>query len=380
MRTDSLKISCATFVLYLLCRCTPTITDKGHRVPFGFCRSVCVSLFASCCFLFSLGCASQWSLRTEQPETALQWYKPAAGVDIEYVSSLKGFRETNAARAVLRAVVYGDSEAAEESFDLPVAVAVGRDGRIAVADTGRNCVYLYVPHENRYLKLLHSGDELFKSPVAVIFDDDLRLYVSDSLLGSISVFGEDGLFRFSITQAGSGSLKRPTGLAYSSSNKFLYAVDTQENSVYAFDSEGTFRFSFGSRGEENGKFNYPTHIFLAHHMLYITDSMNFRAEIFDETGRFIDSFGRHGDAAGEIAMPKGIAADNSGAIYLVDALFDNVQVFDRKGQFLMAIGGGGTQPGEFWLPAGLFIDETGKLYVCDPYNHRIQIFQIRKKM
>lgn len=325
--------------------------------------------------LFLMGCATSWSLNAEQSNEALQWPYSPGKPKLSFLMSVEGFKRDNSAQSVLRSIAYGSGEG-DVRFGLPVAVAVGRDDRIAVADIGQNCVHLYIPGEKKYIRLVQADREQLKSPVSVIFDDDLRLYVSDSLVGRIFVFGSDGIFLFSISSGDSDQLKRPTGLAFNRVNKLLYAIDTLANRVYAFNAEGRVVFSFGGRGEEISKFNYPTHIFWApDRRLYVTDSMNFRIEVFDESGRFLNGFGRHGDAPGEIAMPKGVAADRDGIIYVVDALFDNVQLFSQKGDYLFAVGSAGTGHGEFWLPSGIFIDDNDKIYVCDPYNHRIQIFR-----
>ena len=72
--------------------------------------------------------------------------------------------------------------------------------------------------------------------MGVIFDDELRLYVSDSA-GRVFAFGPDGGFLFTLDKAGADALQRPTGLAYSPRTKLLYVVDTLANKVHAFDAE-----------------------------------------------------------------------------------------------------------------------------------------------
>jgi len=331
-------------------------------------------------FLLCLtGCSSQWSIRAEESVTNLQWPAPPEQPKVRFLMSVKGFDRERSAQTVLKTLVYG-LQNEENNFGLPVAVSTGRDGRIAVGDIGRSCVHLYLPAERKYMRLTHAGDGEFRSPVGVAFDDDLRLYVADSFLGKVFVFGSDGIFLSEFGQVGNGGLKRPTGLAFGQENKLLYVVDTPASKVYVFNKEGKVVFSFGERGEEEAKFNYPTHIFLVGNgNLYVTDALNFRVEVFDSTGHFIRSFGRHGDRLGDIAMPKGIAADKGGTIYLADALFDTLQVFSPEGEFLFEVGSRGSENGEFWLPSGIFIDEGDKLYVCDPYNHRIQVFHILEK-
>lgn len=323
------------------------------------------------------GCASQWTLKTAQPEITLQWPYQPNRAKVTYVMTLNGFARTTSSTSLLRAIVYGASTGGNDTFILPVSAAAGHDGRLAVADTGCRCVHLYIPGTQQYLQISNADGEDLRSPVGVVFDDELRLYVSDSAMGKVFVFGSDGKFLFSLHRVRSGEMQRPTGLAYNRNRKLLYVVDTAESRIHAFDTTGENPFSFGGRGEAQGQFNLPTHIFWSPAgTLYITDSMNFRIQIFDDSGHFLGSFGHHGDGSGDLAIPKGVAADKDGTIYVVDSLFDNVQLFDRQGEFLLTVGSRGSDFGEFWLPSGISIDDGGMIYVCDTYNHRVQIFRI----
>ncbi|HSP06959.1 MAG TPA: hypothetical protein VLR94_07260 [Acidobacteriota bacterium] len=328
---------------------------------------------AAIVLLFAAGCAPRYAVRTTAPEIHLQWPFQPQSAKVTYVSTLSGFSEST---SLLKSIVYGGGGKEANSFILPVAVSIGNDGRMAVADMGRRCVHLYFPVRKHYLRLHGGPNESIASPVSVVFDDRLQMYVSDSA-GKILVFGADGGFRFSISQAGGERLKRPTGLAFSNPKQLLFAVDTLANKVYAFHPDGELAFAFGERGEEKGQFNFPTHIFRSPAgALYVTDSLNFRIEMFDESGAFLGSFGHHGDGSGDLAMPKGVAVDRDGAVYVVDGIFDNVQLFSSEGVFLLTLGGRGVNFGEFWLPSGITIDDSGLLYVCDTYNRRVQVFRI----
>ena len=330
------------------------------------------------CVLLVLGagCTSTWTLRADRPAMAHQWPYQPNKAKVTYVQSLSGLTRNPDSSSVLRAIVFGSEEEDRHAFVLPVAVATGHDGRIAVADLGRRCVHLYIPGQQRYVQLFGSEQEKITSPVGVIFDEDLRLYLSDSA-GKVFAFGPDGALLFTLQTAGADRLQRPTGVAYSPGKKLLYVVDTLANKVHAFRTNGEFAFSFGERGEAVGRFNFPTHIFRAPSgELYVTDALNFRVDIFDEQGNALGSFGHHGDGSGDLAMPKGVAVDRDGVVYVVDGLFDNVQLFNRQGDFLLTLGQRGVDFGEFWLPSGAFISENDELYVCDTYNRRVQIFRI----
>jgi len=319
------------------------------------------------------GCASKWAMDVQRPETRLVWPLEPEKPRILHVMTIRGFREEGVSPKTL---VFGKGE---DRFLRPVAVATGGDGRIAVADTGTKSVHMYIPKERRYVSVSRPDYGPFVSPVGVAFDEELRLYVSDSFGAKISVFDSGGNFLFSFDRTRDGVLKRPTGLAYDRDGKTVFAVDTASHRIHAFTAKGEPLFAFGERGGGDGQFNFPTHIFRAPSgRIYVTDAMNFRIQVFDSSGRFLTVFGRQGDGSGDFSIPKGVATDGEGTVYVVDALFDNVQLFDEQGGFLLTFGRRGDGPGEFWLPSGMFIDGGGKLYVCDTYNQRIQIFEILK--
>jgi len=325
------------------------------------------------------GCTTSWAPRTAPATVTLQWPFSPNPAKVTFLRSLSGFARESSAGTALRAVVYGREKAERNAFVLPVAVALGQDGRMAVADPGRGSVHLFIPRERRYLRLAGSRSEPLKSPVGVAFDEQLHLYVADSS-GRIFAFGPAGELLRTMTKAGAEPLRRPTGIAYSPTRRLLYVVDTLANRVHALTPGGELAFSFGGRGEGAGQFNFPTHLFrAATGELYVTDALNFRIAIFDEAGKPLGAFGKHGDGSGDLGMPKGVAVDRDGAIYVVDGLFDNVQVFDRQGGFLLTVGNRGVHDGEFWLPAGAFVSDQDELYVCDTYNHRVQVFKLTER-
>jgi len=321
------------------------------------------------------GCTSKWSLRTQSTDLLPQWPLHPNSPKVIYLRSITGFDETGVSLpSLVKSIAFGES--APNSIARPSAVSAGSDGRIAVSDAGCGCVHLYIPSEQRYLRLTGSQAADFRSPVGVAFDEALRLYVSDSLSGEVSVFDRTGAFIFTFGRDYTPPLKRPTGLAYNYREKLLYIADTLENKIYAADETGRMVFSFGERGAEKGQFNFPAHIFWASSGLYVVDTLNFRVEVFDSSGVFQSSFGRHGNGSGDFAMPKGIAVDSDNVIYVADNIFDNVQLFGPDGTFLLTVGMRGYDHGEFWMPSGMFVDSAGLLYVCDTYNARIQLFRI----
>ena len=326
--------------------------------------------------LAAAGCASsKWALESDASEKQLYWMEEPGSARVKHFMSIKGFGETNSS---IQTFLFGRGKS---TLERPVAFASGSDGRFAIADTGARCIHYYVPAEQRYIKLSSLAATDLVSPVSVAFDDELRLYISDSALGKIFVVDKNGEYLSSISAARGTPLRRPTGLTFDSDKKLLYAADTLAHTIYAFDKKGEAVFSFGQRGDKEGQFNFPTHLFWSPAgLLYVTDSMNFRIQVFTTTGKPVTSFGHHGDGSGDFASPKGVAVDKKGVIYVVDTLFDAIQLFNEKGVFLLTLGRQGIEQGEFWLPSGLYLDEKETLYVCDTFNQRVQVFEIIEDM
>lgn len=329
--------------------------------------------------LLAAGCATAWAPRTSTPAVALSWPAAPAPAKLTYLRSLSGFGRPRRLGESLRAIAIGERRPTDDAFALPVAVAEGDDGRIAVADAGRGCVHLYLPQAKEYSRLTGSRRQPLTTPVGVAFDAESRLFVADSS-GKLVAFDPAGDLLWVQTRAGSELLIRPTGLAFDRVSNRLYVVDTAAHRVDVFRGDGSFERSFGGRGSEPGRFNFPTQIASSPTgELVVADTLNFRVQIFDREGELLGAFGHHGDGSGDFALPKGVAVDRDGVIYVVDGRFDNVQLFDRQGRFLLTLGTRGGGFGQFWLPSGAFVSAAGELFVCDSYNRRVQVFRITER-
>ena len=254
----------------------------------------------------------------------------------------------------------------------PTGIAV-RGEVLYVADPGAQALWILDGTAGRFKEIRGPKEQRLASPVAVALGREGKIYVADSYLRRVLIFDpKSALAGFMESPA----FERPAGVAYDEVVDRLYVADSAAHRIWVFSGQGVAQGEIGGRGSEDGHFNYPTHVALDRAgNLYVTDSLGFRIQMFGRDKRFLSAFGRHGDASGDFAAPKGLGVDSEGHVYVVDALFDAVQVFDRTGQFLLGFGQRGLGPGRFWLPGGLFIDEKDRIYVADSYNQRVQIFQ-----
>jgi DNA-binding beta-propeller fold protein YncE len=293
---------------------------------------------------------------------------------IEYLGSLRGpsdLGRKDGLFARLKSILFGSDPI---EFLKPISVAKNRAGMLVVADPSVPAVHLFDLERREHQLLEGEGASLLRSPIGVAIDDVGRVYVADSVRGSILVFDES---RRLVAELGENRLERPTGVALDPAQEHLYVVDTLACRVSAFDLAGREVHRFGRRGTGPGEFNSPTFITVAlDGTVSVSDSLNFRVQRFSPEGTLIASFGLPGDGAGHFARPKGVATDTDGRIYVVDAAFENVQIFDPNGALLLPFGSPGTGPGEFSLPGGLFLDRTNTIWVADSFNRRIQVFRL----
>lgn len=246
------------------------------------------------------------------------------------------------------------------------------DRRYYIADPGAGRVTIINRKDMRTFHIIYAGAEELIYPISVVSDSAGNIYISDSELGRVIKYREDGKFAAYFK----GEFSRPAGLGIDRMRDIIYVADTLAHKIYIYNTSGERLGELGGRGDGDGEFNYPGYLFVDRSgYLYVSDSLNFRIQIFNPHGQFIKKFGETGDAFHNLEKPKGLAVDTEGHIYVVDAGKDMVKVFDRDGRLLLFFGERGHDYGRFYLPSGIFIDKENIIYVADTINMRIQAFQ-----
>jgi DNA-binding beta-propeller fold protein YncE len=307
------------------------------------------------------------------PVQALVWPKPPAQARIRFVRNIGTPADWGLDRGPMQRLMDKFTGDVPFRFVRPTSV-VAHAGKLYVADPGMQALIIFDPGKPQELKIDRLGAQALASPVAVALGQNGTILLADSALRQVFVL--DGEGRLLRTIAGEGRVSRPAGLAYDPAADRLYVADSAAHRIVVFSGDGRMLEAFGSNGSAPGEFNFPTHLAVTRDgRLIVTDSLNFRVQVLTSDGQPVRRFGRAGDGSGDFASPKGIAADKAGNVYVVDALFDAVQVFGPDGALLLGFGERGTQPGRLWLPNGLFMDDNDMLYVADSYNQRISQFQ-----
>jgi DNA-binding beta-propeller fold protein YncE len=289
---------------------------------------------------------------------------------VRWLASMSSDREPGAKRALLsrlRDVVTGERG---RVLLRPVGLCAGDDGSLLVSDPGSSTVYELRTGE-KALRVFTSRRLVTPTGLARLANGDV--WVADADRGVLVRFDARGGYQ---SEAGAGTLARPTGLAYDRMRDRLYVADAQAHHVAVFDGAGKPLGVFGKRGTAPGEFNFPLDVKVAANgELLVCDAMNFRIQRLTSDGQPISAFGSAGDSHGSFARPKGVALDGEGHVYVVDALHDAVQIFDAQGRLLLVVGGRGAAAGRFNLPAAIAIDASDHIYVADAANHRVQVFE-----
>lgn len=298
------------------------------------------------------------------------WPLPPEEPKIRFVDMFSGTINLGRQSGLLESI-FGEDRI--EVMKKPYGVAVGREGKVYIADIGRVWVMDMKKKDYDFI-----GDEpgtgRLHFPIGIAVADDGRVFVTDTIMDKVFVY-LNGQFVTALGKA--GEFIRASGVAVDEKRKLLYVVDAQKHhvNVYSLNDYSKLR-TFGKRGSEPGDFNFPTNIAVdGEGKIYVADTGNFRIQVFDPEGKVLRTMGKPGDTPGSFARPRGIAVDSEGHIYVIDAAFQNFQIFDQEGNVLLFVGGGGTNPGQFLLPSGIAIDSEDRIYVINQVPPSLQIFQ-----
>ena len=312
-------------------------------------------------------------------------------------------------------------------FANPYSVSVARNGDIYVVNrcdtTRRAAIRIGIFNiEEEYLGEFGSGDGSqdgqFMLPVAIAFDKQDRLHVTDEYLHRVSVFDLSGkfLFKWGNRGAGDGEFDGPAGIAFDSKDN-AFIADQFNHRIQKYDSSGRFIFQWGSKGESIGQFNMPWGIGIdKEDNVYVADWRNDRVQKFDSNGKFAMMFGGQEKVVNPISRPSGVVVDDFGDVYISDWGNERIQIFDQTGDLVQILNGEATiskwakeffdsNPDEwehrvnsnltpqlpvhlnksryqissqtepyFWGPVGMYIDLRGYFYVVESNRHRVQIY------
>ena len=259
----------------------------------------------------------------------------------------------------------------------------------------------------------------FRVPVAMTFDSNDKLYVTDESFHQIKMFNTDGDFLdvWGGPEVQDKFIHAPAGICVDSNDSIL-VVEQYRGCITRIDSDGNIIAKFGKPGSGDGQFNLPWGITVdRQNNIYVADWRNDRIQKFDAFGHFLMTIGESGHNDGQLHRPSSVAVDSDGNIYVADWGNERIQVFDANGILLNIMCGEATlskwalewlevnkdeynarknsnlviaelpthlnSPYHvssqtehlFWGPVSVKLDTENRFYVTEHSRHRIQIFQ-----
>lgn len=261
----------------------------------------------------------------------------------------------------------------QEGYPLkgPLAVALGNDGQIIVADSGNSKVQVFDHNGNLLKRFGQFGQGVgeLNYPSSIAINSEGLIYVGDFNNNRIQVFSENGRLINTLDKKKLGHTIAPLALTFDREDNLYIANRTGE--IMIFDRNGKRKLKFGRAGSKQGHFSYPNGIAVGpSKKIYVSDSGNFRVQVFDPQGKLIKVIEQ--DQL-KVAIPKGIAVDHKERIYLVDNFQHRVNVFDKDWKYLFNFAIRGLNEGELNYPNGIYVKDN-KIYISDRENNRIAIF------
>ncbi|MBN2055559.1 hypothetical protein JW905_11585, partial [bacterium] len=258
---------------------------------------------------------------------------------------------------------------------LPWAVTALDDGRVAVADRGRNAVWYLRPTDGSP-RLLIDRDAGLSDPRGITAAG-ASIYIADAGNGRIVETDLSGHRKAVIGSRGiePGTFLKPTGIAVS--DAYLYVADAQQRRIHVFDHNGRLVKYWPFQDETGGIIEDVSLALDERGNVLVTTPGRGGFLVFSPDGVDITkSLAMDTDG---FAAPAGIAAHER-TIYVSDAMGNRIQRFVLQPPPSIYKGGDGTRPGQFKVPRDIDIDSEGNIYVVDFQNYRIQKFDSRGEL
>jgi hypothetical protein len=230
--------------------------------------------------------------------------------------------------------------------------------------------------------------EILNSPWGITYDNNGRVYVTDTNNQQVQVFDATGTWinTFGTTGSGNNQFDEPLGIAYnvdSGGNRTLTISDPGQGEnnqrLRQYDLNGDWNANIGQAGLTN-----PAGVTADddNRIWVVNAGSPGRIFLYNANGSPVFDWTPSG--GGQLTNPQGIAvyrdSQNSATyVYVTDSSNNRVVKFQYTGNssgglaFVNTAGSVGSGASQFQNPTGIAVDDCGNLWVADRSNSRVQI-------
>jgi len=212
-------------------------------------------------------------------------------------------------------------------FQHPYGITFDKVGNIFVADYRNHRIQIF-SGEGRHMGMFGekgSLDSKLFEPWGLSLDTNGNIIVADSGNKQIKIFSPLGKFIKKI--GGPGFFSRPVHCIQCDGH--LFVSDKSENCIKVFDENGNYKYTFGEQGSGDGMFMYPHFLSVTNsgHLL-VCDVDNHRIQVFELNGNFIAKFGTQGSNVGEFKKPWAVGVLSNSQIVVSENANHRMQILE----------------------------------------------------
>jgi DNA-binding beta-propeller fold protein YncE len=254
-------------------------------------------------------------------------------------------------------------------FDLPVGIAVDRNGNFLVADTNNGRIEKFAP-AGTFLDIMGtkgSGQGQLGAPNGIAVDHNGNIYVADASNHRVQKLSADGKL-IAEWRGPDAGFYGPRRIAIGPDDS-VYVMDQGRTRVVKFSPDGRVLTVWGTKGTGDGQFDDPAAVAVdpTANKVYVADPRNKRIQVFDSDGKFLTKW-----IVPEWGGPYGfedLAIDSSkGRLYASSANINAVLIFDLNGNRIERLTP--KSPDALDGPSALAL-ANGKLYVLNMHGNRV---------
>lgn len=297
--------------------------------------------------------------------------------------------------------IHGPGEGDKPFFDRPMGVAVGKNNRIYITDSGNNRVCVF-DSQGRYIMSFGSFGVAKPSagatasyiagslnyPVGIDTDEDGNVYVASFYNDSIEVFDPDGkpLRRFP-------DPTKPTGKGSSGYNgqgiavtdvavrgDRVYATDAYQ--IFVFNRQGELLSQWGRPGSDPQCLDHPNGVTVSEDgkTVFVSDSNHARVTAFTTDGKVVWQVGTipkglDDRSERDIELPRGLTVLPNGSVLVADAFAFQLVKIGTDGKIAAKYGERGVDPGQMNFANDVDV-LRGFVLIADKENGRVQLVRL----